>query len=154
MDGKNTKNAKLINEIITLQQESNRILGKFSAEPWIDLSLTIAQLKCLFFIDAKEKTNFKKLSDALGVTPPNITGIVDRLVGDGLISRTENPEDRRINYLQTTIKGRTLVSNLRDHNNHQINHILDQMSYEDLASLAQGLNALVKAALSSHQQDM
>jgi len=52
----------------------------------MDLSLTIGQLKSLFFIDFEGSTNFKKLATALGVTPPNVTGIVDHLVEQGLVT--------------------------------------------------------------------
>ncbi len=56
--------------------------------------------------------DFKKLAEALGVTPPNVTGIIDRLVEQALVTRTENPEDRRIMLLQTTEKGHELLDNL------------------------------------------
>ena len=144
--GKVAQVSEIIEEVIGLQQETNRLLGNFAAEPWIELSLTIAQLKSLFFIADREKTNFKKLADALGVTPPNVTGIIDRLVEHGLVSRTENPEDRRIMLLQTTVKGRNLLHTLQDNRASHMASILGQLSPEELSSLNLGMNALVKAA--------
>jgi MarR family transcriptional regulator, organic hydroperoxide resistance regulator len=137
---------ELINEIIDLQRQSNKILGRFAAEPWIELGLTIAQLKSLFFIVDKEKTCFKKLAEALKVTPPNVTGIIDRLVEQGLVSRTENPEDRRIMLLQATQKGQNLLNTLKENRTNQMTKILDQLNGDELSGLALGLNALVKAA--------
>ncbi|MBN1190819.1 MAG: MarR family transcriptional regulator [Dehalococcoidales bacterium] len=137
--------AELINQIIDLQRQTNKVMGHFAAEPWIELGLTIAQLKSLFFIVDKEKTSFKKLAEALRVTPPNVTGIVDRLVEQGLVSRTENPEDRRIMLLQATQKGQDLLSTLKTNNKIQMSTILDQLNKEELSSLALGLNALSKA---------
>ena len=139
-------NTKSIEEIIEFQRETNRLLGNFAAEPWIELSLTIAQLKSLFFIADKGKTNFKKLADALGVTPPNVTGIVDRLVDHGLVSRTENPEDRRIMLLQITTKGRNLLHNLQQNRASHMSSILEHLDQNDLAALHRGLEALVGAA--------
>ena len=135
-----------IKEIVELQEQADNVLRSFSPEPWIDLNLTIAQLKSLFFITAKGKTNFKKLADALGVTPPNITGIIDRLVEQGLVSRTENPEDRRVMLLQTTEKGLKLLNNLSENSIHHMTQILSQLRPEELSYLSKGLNALVKAA--------
>lgn len=139
-------NTKAIEEIIEFQRETNRLFGNFAAEPWIELSLTIAQLKSLFFIADKGKTNFKKLADALGVTPPNVTGIVDRLVDHGLVSRTENPEDRRIMLLQITTKGRNLLHTLQQNRASHMSSILEQLDQNDLAALHRGLEALVEAA--------
>jgi MarR family transcriptional regulator, organic hydroperoxide resistance regulator len=143
-----SKNTKIIDEVITYQQETNRLIGSFAAEPWIELSLTIAQLKSLFFIADKGKTNFKKLADALGVTPPNVTGIVDRLVEHGLVSRTENPEDRRIMLLQITAKGRNLLHNLQQNRASHMATILGKLSDEDIAALLRGMKALTETARS------
>jgi MarR family transcriptional regulator, organic hydroperoxide resistance regulator len=140
------KNTKTIEEIVSYQQENNRLIGNFAAEPWIELSLTIAQLKSLFFIADRGKTNFKKLADALGVTPPNVTGIVDRLVEHGLVSRTENPEDRRIMLLQITAKGRNLLHNLQQNRASHMATILGKLSDDDLSALVRGMKALSEAA--------
>ncbi len=135
-----------IKEIVALQQQADQILGQFSPEPWIELNLTLAQLKSLFFIAAKEKTNFKRLAEALGVTPPNVTGIIDRLVEQGLVTRTENPEDRRIMLLQITDKGRELINNLRENRARPMTKILDNMSPEELVQQNQSLHVMIRAA--------
>jgi MarR family transcriptional regulator, organic hydroperoxide resistance regulator len=137
---------ELVNEVQRLHQKADIILRRFSPQPWIELNLTIVQLKSLFFISAKGKTNFKKLAEALGVTPPNVTGIIDRLVEQGLVSRTENPEDRRIMILQATGQGHELLNRLRESRTHQMIHILARLNNEELTSLSLGLNALIKAS--------
>jgi MarR family transcriptional regulator, organic hydroperoxide resistance regulator len=136
---------EMIREILFLQSEVDHIVKRFTAEPWIELKMTIAQLKSLFFIAEKGKTNFKKLADALGVTPPNITGIVDRLVEQGLVSRTENIEDRRVMLLQMTDKGLTLVNNLHENRFNNLNNLMINMSEDDLYSLMKGMKGILKA---------
>jgi DNA-binding MarR family transcriptional regulator len=141
-----TDRAKLTEEIIQLQQQIGHARGQYAPEAWMDLSLTIGQLKSLFFIDFEGSTNFKKLATALGVTPPNVTGIVDRLVGQGLVSREENPEDRRMLLLKTTDKGEALLAKLRESRISRMSGILARLSLEELSALAQGLTALARAA--------
>lgn len=136
----------LINEVLALQHEADTILRQFAPEPWIELNLTLAQLKSLFFIAAREKTNFKKLAEALGVTPPNVTGIIDRLVEQGLVTRTENPEDRRIMLLQMTEKGHELLNNLRERRINRMTQILAQLSVQELEDQVRCLTALINAA--------
>ncbi len=144
---------ELINDIINLQREMSKSIGPFATQPWIELSLTNAQLKSLFIIADQEKTNFKKLAEALGVTPPNITGIIDRLVEQGLVSRQENPEDRRIMLLQATEKGRNLLASLRETRAIRMTQILTYMSVEDLSLLAKSMASFVKTA-NEHQEDL
>lgn len=50
-----------------------------------------------------------RLARALAVTAPNITAMVDRLEGKGLVARTPSDEDRRSHVLNTTRKGAELV---------------------------------------------
>jgi MarR family transcriptional regulator, organic hydroperoxide resistance regulator len=138
--------AELIKEVLELQQVGDIILKRFSPEPWIDLNLTIAQLKSLFFIADREKTNFKKLAEALNVTPPNVTGIIDRLVEQKLVSRTENPEDRRIMLLQITDEGRQLLNNLREKHTTSMTKIMGYLTSEQLAVQKQAIQDLIKAA--------
>ena len=74
---------ELIREIIELQRKVDRARRQYELDVWMALPLTIAQLKSLFFISNQGSTNLGKLAAALGVTPTNTTGIVDRLVKQG-----------------------------------------------------------------------
>ena len=137
--------AELTKEIIRLQQMSHA-MGQYAPEVWMELNLTISQLKSLFFIDSEVSTNFRKLATALGVTPPDVTRIVDRLVEQGLVSRRENPEDRRVQLLQATKKGKSLLAKLRENKTTHLYRILTHLSTEELTTVVKGLDALVRAA--------
>ncbi len=138
--------AKLVQEIIQLQQQLGYALRQYAPEAWMDLSLTIGQLKSLIFIDSEGSTHLRKLATALRVTPPNMTAIVDRLVGQGLVSRQHNPEDRRMLILKTTDEGKALLAKLRERRISLMSGILTQLSLEELSALAQGFTALSRAA--------
>jgi DNA-binding MarR family transcriptional regulator len=138
--------SQLIQEILELERQVGRILGQHAQITWIDSGLTLVQLRSLFLIVNKGSTNFRKLAEALEVTPSNVTGIVDRLVEQGLVSRTQNPEDRREMTLQATDKGQALVSNLKEVGIKHMTQILSLLSLEELSALAQGLSAFIKAA--------
>ena len=138
--------SELVQEIVELERQIGRIIGQHAHILWIDSGLTPTQLRSLFLIVNKGSTNFKKLAEALGVTPANVTGIVDRLVGQRLVSRTQNPEDRREMTLQATDKGQALVSNLKEVGIKHMTQILSLLNLEELSALAQGLSAFIKAA--------
>jgi DNA-binding MarR family transcriptional regulator len=138
--------SQLIQGIVELERQVGRIIGQHAQIIWIDSGLTPMQLRSLFLIANKGSTNFRKLAGALGVTPSDVTGIVEHLVEQGLVSRTQNPEDRREMTLQATDKGQALVSNLREVGIKHMTHILSLLNLEGLSSLAKGLSAFVKAA--------
>ncbi len=137
--------AEIIKEIVGLQQRATKMIGRFAPESWMNLSLTIAQLKSLFFISNEGRTNFKRLAEALGVTPPSVTGIVDKLVEQGLLSRQENPDDRRVLWLETTPKAEALINELRASKASLFSAILAHMDDKELAGLVDSLGALVRA---------
>jgi DNA-binding MarR family transcriptional regulator len=110
----------------------------------------MTQLKSLFLINSGGDINFRKLAEALGVTPSDVTVIVNRLVKQGLVSRTENPEDRRMMMLQVTDKGHALLANLRESGMKHMTEILTLLSPEELSALAQGLSAFIRAANASN----
>jgi DNA-binding MarR family transcriptional regulator len=138
--------ADLIRQIIELQQKADRVRRQYELDVWMSLPLTIAQLKSLFFIRNQGSTSLGKLAAALGVTPTNTTGIIDRLVKQGLVSRTENPENRRMLLLQATDKGEELVAKLRSRRTSYLSEVLNRMPLDELDRLARGLAAFIEAA--------
>jgi DNA-binding MarR family transcriptional regulator len=142
----------LISEVIELDRQAHRLIRRHSFNAWMELNLTNPQLKTLFFISDQPGANPGKLAAALGVTPSNVTGIVDRLVEQGLLSRQENPEDRRVLMLQTTEKGEAILSDLRERRTGTMRDILAHLSVEELSYLVKGLSALVRAA-QAHEEE-
>jgi DNA-binding MarR family transcriptional regulator len=137
---------ELVKKIIQLQRKADRAHRQYGLDIWMSLPLTIAQLKSLFFISNQGNITSGKLAVALGVTPTNITGIVDRLVRQGLASRTEDARDRRSLSLRATDKGEELVTKLRSRRTDYLSGVLNRMHVDELARVAQGLAAFVEAA--------
>jgi DNA-binding MarR family transcriptional regulator len=143
----------LINEIVELIRQVDRYRRGSTFESWMNLPpITMAQLKSLFFISNQGSTNLGKLASALGVTPANVTGIVDRLVEHKLVTRVENAQDRRMLMLRTTEKGEGLVADLRERRRSVMDKALSGLTLDELTTLSQGLNSLVKA-IGSEQGD-
>jgi DNA-binding MarR family transcriptional regulator len=137
---------RLVGEIIELQRQVRRALREYVPDAWMNLNLTIPQLKSLFLIAREGSMNTKSLAKELGVTPSNVTGIIDRLVRQGLVSRQENPEDRRMLELRVTDKGETILTSLREETISSMSEVLSRMNTEELSWLSRGLASLAKAA--------
>jgi DNA-binding MarR family transcriptional regulator len=136
----------LIKEIVELQRHINRDMRANTLEAWMDLNLTVPQVKSLFFIANQGTTNFTTLAAALKVTPANMTGIIDRLMEQGLVSRQENPQDRRMLMLRVTEKGENTIAGLRDRRAGYTTKILSRLSDAELNAVLHGFALFIKAA--------
>jgi DNA-binding MarR family transcriptional regulator len=135
----------LVKKVMELQRKVDRVRRQYGVDVWMGLPITIAQLKSLWFISSRGSCNSSELATALKVTPTNITGIIDRLVKQGLVSREEDAEDRRKLLLRVTDKGEELLDKLRERRKGRLSEVLSRMTPEELNTLAQGYSFLIKA---------
>jgi DNA-binding MarR family transcriptional regulator len=137
---------ELIKGIIENQRIINRFMRQEDPDVWMELNLTVAQVKSLFFISNHNEVNFRILAKALKVTPSNVTGIIDRLSEQGLVTREDNPQDRRMLMLKLTVKGNKLISNLREKRVNLMTTLLTQMNDKELQVILEGF-ALLSGAV-------
>ena len=137
---------ELIFEVTELQDEMSQLMMDYRIEHWLALDLSIAQLKSMVYIHSKGKSNFRELAKALDVTPPVVTGIVDRLVSQGMIKRVIDKEDRRVKWLAVSTKGRVLLEDIAKRFTTDMYSVLRTLDDEELSALVNGFSALAKAA--------
>jgi DNA-binding MarR family transcriptional regulator len=137
---------ELIAEIIEAQRRMKRVIREGTLDSWVKLNLTIPQLKSLFYISRHGRVNLSGLASGIRVTPANVTGIVDRLVEQGLLIRTADADDRRISWLTVTGKGKTLINDLREGRAQEMRRILDRLTEKELAIVAHGFDLVATAA--------
>lgn len=70
--------------------------------------LTLPQYRVLALLDSGPAVS-SALARHLAVRPPSVTGVVDGLVGRGLVARTNDAGDRRCVSLDLTTTGRHLL---------------------------------------------
>jgi DNA-binding MarR family transcriptional regulator len=58
---------------------------------------------------ARKTMSMGELAGALGIDPPNATGLVDELESQGLVRRRPHPTDRRAKVVESTRKGKTVA---------------------------------------------
>jgi DNA-binding MarR family transcriptional regulator len=136
---------KLIAEMIDLQRRVDRDRRQYELDAWMRLHLGIGQVKALFFISNRGSTTTGKLAAVLKVTPTNVTGIVDRLLEKKLITRTSDPDDRRVLVLRTTSQGEELVAELRQKRKERMTEIFSRFTEEEAKTVLQALKILAKA---------
>ena len=76
--------------------------------------LTIMQVHALYAISQGDST-MGQIARTLHCDASNVTGIVDRLVANQLITRQEGEHDRRTKTLHLTDNGRTAINDIYSH---------------------------------------
>jgi DNA-binding MarR family transcriptional regulator len=99
---------------------------------WLSVDLTMPQLKSLICVVENDGATSGQIARRLGVGLSTVTGIVDRLAEQELITRREDPDDRRITRVLPTPGGRTLVDELLRYRNEVITEILSRLDAEQL----------------------
>ncbi len=113
---------------------------------WAELGLTTAQLRVLFHVRSAPGVTAGELASRLSVTPPTISGIVDRLVKLSLIRREDDEADRRLVRNHLTEQGEAACSRLERGSEIFTRRILDEMDQQELQAFILGLRSFLKAS--------
>lgn len=82
-----------------------------------------------------------EISRFLMVSNGNVTGIVDRLVSDGLVVRSQRDGDRRTSFINLTRKGRALFAEMAAAHEGWVDELLGSISARDAEQLAAKLKS-------------
>ncbi len=113
---------------------------------WLSVELTMPQLKALMSVAMNDGATSGQIARKLGVGLSTITGIVDRLAEQNLVTRGEDADDRRITRVLPTPRGRTLVDELLRYRNEAITAVLSQLDAEQLQVVETAFTYLIQAA--------
>ncbi len=108
--------------------------------------VTLAQYRTLVVLASRGPQAVVALAEDLGVSAPTASRMCDRLVRDGLISRTEDAEDRRRVSLILTTRGRRLLDEVTVRRRVEIRQVLEAMPAEVQRTLVDGLHRFAAAA--------
>ena len=126
-----------------LYMQAATLLDPVRFQAWERLGVTFAQLRILFYICRKPGVDVRGLAEELGISASAVSQQVDRLVGRGLLDRTDNPEDRRRVVLTLTARGEELTDQVSRASQDRIASLLSRLSDEDMSDLQRVLESLV-----------
>ena len=93
-------------------------------------AISSTQLHVLFVLVTEGTMPMSHLADSLGVSLPNVTGIVDRMVERGYVERGRDTEDRRVVTISATDAGRSEVEEIDMIRRRSIARVLNRLSPE------------------------
>jgi len=98
--------------MINLFRDLLHLLLEASVDSWIELQLSLPQLRALFAIVHQEKASLMLVAKYLGIGKAAASHLVDKLVRAGLVERCEDETDRRFSNLTVTVEGDRLIQGM------------------------------------------
>lgn len=99
------RSAERHGEVFGRLLELTVLLGEDMSQALSREGLTESRAHLLWELQQRGPCTQQVLSQALGVTPRNITGLVDALVETGFVERRPHPSDRRATLVTFTDRG-------------------------------------------------
>ncbi len=122
-----------------------RLAGSHAPE-FLEIAITMPQAKLLYLLGAAGELHMSDLVHRLGVSLSTISGLVDKVVDQGLASRHDDPVDRRQVVVALTPAGLDFIDRFRELNARQMRELLELLGDQDLAKVRDALAALATAA--------
>jgi len=145
------KKGELIEHILQLSAETVRGLAPLVSHEWLQLDLTMPQLKVMFILFLSGSARMGVIASELGVNLGTATGVVDRLVERGLVLRESQPGDRRVVLCSLSDKGQELMGGLWRLSQVQQREVLGAMELLQLQSLNDALEVVLQAERSAKE---
>ena len=109
-----------------------------------ELDLSISQIRILQLLTGPlETASLKAISDEVGLSMPAVSRAVDGLVQRGLMTRTEDPSDRRHKAVRATDRAREEAARLIELRVAGITDFVKTLSAEERRDLAEALAPIV-----------
>jgi DNA-binding MarR family transcriptional regulator len=131
-----------------------RRLSRYSAlhpEAWREVELTMSQFRALLFIRAGQPISVTSIAAALDMRLGAASALVNRLDRLGLVSRAENPLDRRQTLVTVTAAGESMLARQEAQAIERTRRMLARMSEGGRAAW---LTALDEALFAFEQEEV
>ncbi|MDT5043076.1 MAG: hypothetical protein QOE51_4061 [Actinoplanes sp.] len=147
-----TDREQVIGRILETQQQMRRRLTEVQTHPLMDIQLTMSQLKVMIVLGRLGATSGQNLARRTGFSLATLTGVIDRLAAQNLVSRREDPNDRRVRRLELTPAGTDLIDRLIAAGEEQQHRILDRLDDASLDLVAHAFDLLLDATAADSVQ--
>lgn len=118
-----------------------------------DIALTMPQMVTLFAIRDTGSCRMSELAEITQQSAGTLTGIVDRLIEDGLVARVRDAEDRRVVQVVLTQMGQERIHHVERARCADMARVLRYFTLEQLAQLEEYLYLLARGIEQTFLED-
>jgi DNA-binding MarR family transcriptional regulator len=119
------------------------VLGELIEIGLAERQLSRARATLIASLEREGPMMQRELSQLLGVTPRNVTGLVDALEAAALVARQPHPGDRRATLVTLTASGKRLATRLRADEERFGEILFGDMPRQELETLLGALDHLL-----------
>ena len=142
---KESEKKELIERILWLSDKTFHDLLPMVPTEWLQLDLTMPQLKVVLLLFLNGNSRMSEIASALDVSLATATGVVDRLVERKIVLRENHPDDRRVVICCLSEKGEEMIGGLWHLARERIRELLGMVEQTKLVLVIEVLEALLKA---------
>jgi DNA-binding MarR family transcriptional regulator len=113
--------------------------------------LSMSQFGVLVHLNRRQSCGVTDLGDHLGVTSAAASQLLDRLVQQELILRTEDPHDRRVKQIILTEKGRHVLEEAMHARQKWLNDLAEVFSQAEKEQITESLCLMIEKASQTSQ---
>jgi DNA-binding MarR family transcriptional regulator len=137
-----------LDDLVSAVLTASRVLVGVAATSLAEIegTVTLAQFRTLVVLDTRGESPVPGIAASLGVTSSTVTRLVERLLAAGLVTRYENPLNRRESIVGLSQAGAELVWRVTDKRRAEIARIVRQMPAARRDDLVAALSAFAEAA--------
>jgi len=103
---------------------------------------TFLEMKTLTIAHEQKNPSMKEIADELGISSPAVTAVIDRLIADKAVERSEDASDRRMIRISLTPLGKKLFEKNRSVIYDAINERMSMLTDEERSELNRLLHKL------------
>lgn len=130
-------------EIALLHTKAHRILRQDIAKLLVPFDVTLLEWILLCSLDLEEGLRLSKVASYIGVEAPLISQLITVLEKKGLVKLAQDKDDRRAKRLLLTVNGHKIVVESNEQVTVELNHCLDGLTEEEIATHMKVLNVIV-----------
>ena len=131
-----------VEEAVRVLQEIVLRVSNDTSGTWMGLDVTMPQMKVLLLLRENGPLRVGILARHLNVSTPTITGIVDRLVRQELVSRQDDPTDRRVVLNVLTSRGVEMMERLHNRGDVELTRAISTLTRGEQVELTRLLRSV------------
>lgn len=106
--------------------------------------LSVSQMAALLLIHRRGTSSVSDIGDDLEITNPAASQLLERLVQQGLIARSEDPNDRRLKQISISRHGEAILREGLHARQKWLESMAECMSADEQEQVAAALNILIE----------
>jgi DNA-binding MarR family transcriptional regulator len=133
-------------DFVSAFRDAWRRVQRQSEKRLASVSLTLTELRILKSLSVNGPSPMVRFVTEFFLTPPSVTGVIDRLESEGLVERERGSKDRRVVRVRITEKGKVRLDAGLRINKRFVAHVLKSLTSSEAKQLVDLLSKMAESA--------